>query len=100
LKDKIRRLELVLWSSVYNYTIHIPNSTESFKLDRQETRATEVCASSLDLVGLNLFSGKASPTALGALRRLKTSVAVVHLPSLVSGWAILLFTISFGWFVY
>jgi hypothetical protein len=67
LKDKIRRLELVLWSSVYNYTIHIPNSTESFKLDRQETGATEVYASSLDLVGLNLFSGIASPTALGAL---------------------------------
>ena len=35
--------------------LHITNSTGSFKLDRRETGATEVCVSSLDLVGLNLF---------------------------------------------
>ncbi len=36
---------------------HIPNSTgvSSFKLDRQEKSATEVCVSSFDLVSLHLF---------------------------------------------
>jgi hypothetical protein len=39
----------------FSVQIHIPNSTRTFKLDRRETGATEVCVSSLDLTGLNLF---------------------------------------------
>jgi hypothetical protein len=39
----------------FRLRLHNPNSTRSFKLDRQKTGATEVCVSSLDVVGLNLF---------------------------------------------
>jgi hypothetical protein len=39
----------------FSLRLHIPISTRSFKLDRRETSATEVCVSSLDLVDLNLF---------------------------------------------
>jgi hypothetical protein len=45
--------------------LHIPNSTGSFKLDRRETGTTEVCVSSLDIVGSNLFQGNVSPTVQG-----------------------------------
>jgi hypothetical protein len=42
-------LGLVLWSSLYDYASPTVPGVSTFKLDRQETGATEVQVSSLDL---------------------------------------------------
>ena len=55
----------------------VPNITGSFKLDRQETGATEVCVSSLDIVRSNNITGSFK------LDRQETGVTEVHVSSLV-----------------
>jgi hypothetical protein len=48
-----RRLGLVASGNCLR--LHIPDSTRSFQAKKRVTSATEVCVSSLDIVGSNLF---------------------------------------------
>jgi hypothetical protein len=95
LEGEDRRLGLVVG---FCLRLHILNSTGSFKLDRREKGATEVCVSSMDLAISNLFYGNMSLTVpwSSRIRTSKTSVAFVHVSSLSLGWATLLFTQSLG----
>ena len=82
MKERGRRLGLVLWSSVYDYTS--PTVTGFQARKARNTSTSEVCVSSFDLVSLNIFfrATRTQQYRGFELDRQETSATEVHMSSL------------------